>query len=148
MLIDTESEDYDIWPQLVVRAYAKCMVNYERIVNQTPQNFLRDLIGKPVRDYSVGDLDWEFIRLCFTRKYLFIAKALPWFVEKCCPEGHDLPMFCYLNHALDISFTDKDGIKVTKKWIQLKVYSHQVEKPVKFDIMSKLLIDEDWKLER
>ena len=57
-------------------------------------------------------------------------------------------MFCYLNHALDISFTDKDGKKVTKKWIQLKFYSHQVEKPVKFDIMSKLLIDEDWKLER
>jgi hypothetical protein len=91
------------------------MINYERVANQTPQNFLRDLIGKPVRDYSVGGLDWEFIRLCFTRNYLFIAKALPWFVEKWCSEGHDLPMFCYLNHALDISFTDKDGEKVTKK---------------------------------
>lgn len=46
-----KNEKPDIWPQLITKALAKEMINYERVTLQNTQNLLRDITGMPTRTY-------------------------------------------------------------------------------------------------
>ena len=71
-----EGEKPDIWPQLITKALAKEMVNYERVTLQTSTNLLRDITGKPTRSYQENwEIDWNTIKECYARNYIFMAQG-------------------------------------------------------------------------
>ena len=135
----------DIWPQLIAKAYAKQMINYERISQQSIVHFLRDLISYPVRRLKMKEINWKFIRAAWTNKYVVIAHANQKFLAKHCSldlTGYNQhTCYCILSHAFD----DKEAkIKI----VNLKCYSHVVKDSMALNLDVMINIDDDWRVNR
>lgn len=92
-ILDRNSDQIDLWPQIIAKSLAKGMINYERICKQTVSNFLRDLGKFPVRDMKIRTVEWDTIRMSFQRQYLFIGIANQKFLKDFCKGLHGKFLF-------------------------------------------------------
>lgn len=65
----------EVWPQIVTKALAKSLLNYERLLQQNLDQYLRMLTGMPVKEYPVIKVDYPLLRLSFKREHIVIAQA-------------------------------------------------------------------------
>lgn len=137
---DPQSTKVDFWPQIIAKAYAKDMINYERLCKQTVPNFLRDQVGRPSRNYKMKQVNWSMIRHSFERNYLCIMKASDKFKSKYCLAKQVDACFVYLNHAYEVN--------PNLKQIELRCYSHIINKVENFNLMTMMKLNEDWKQQR
>ena len=70
----------EIWPQLLTKALAKVLINYERACGQSILNLLRDISGRPSRQLNIKEVTWKFLRDNFKRGSLILAHPDPSFI--------------------------------------------------------------------
>lgn len=67
--------EVDLWPHIVLKAYAKSLGSYERVLNIGLVSALGDLTGMPVKELSKEQMNFLTMRDSFKRGFIMVAKA-------------------------------------------------------------------------
>lgn len=112
--LESKVKSQEIWPQIVTKALAKSLLNYERMLQQNLNHYLRMLTGMPVKDYPIDKIEYGLLRLCFKREHIVIAhgnnKFLTLVQNKCSVDSIEEEEFLkYWNVGQVIELEDKNA---------------------------------------
>lgn len=67
--------EVDLWPHLLLKAYAKSLGSFERLLNVGVESALGDITGMPIKKILKDNFNFLALREAFKRGYIIIAQA-------------------------------------------------------------------------
>ena len=129
----------DIWPQMLIKAHAKALGCYERLMAQKIEDTLADLTGMAVKVYTSNPTEMPFawLRESFKRGYILIAKA---------NQKWKSQMKGQIEEDSDTYWTISQVVKVNEdeQLIEVKNHCCPNPKPPEWRADQILKIGEDW----